>query len=650
MKKSVLFLVFSFFYLGLSAQGVLRGAVTNSLGRPLELVSVVCEGEGAVRSVVTDLDGQYRIELVSGVYTVTFDMIGYGTQEVDSVEIRRGEETILNMELMEAAIAITEVRVAAAKYSASIKDAGGADAQVFSVTPPATSPPPPPPPPSKVKAASSAPPPPPPPAPPIRKYVAACKKEMARPKSTKKDSKTIDRGRSAQRKAGTLTAGEINDFSKWKLWGDKSQEKLLAFRTQWGIFPSKRFSVLIQNQDGFPVVDQEVTLFNNQQEKIWTARTDNLGRAELWANMFDEKQWGNGQFSILAKAEGKTYSVNRAKLFNDGVNLLTINKICSVSDVVDVAFVVDATGSMDDEISYLKAELNDVIGRMQEEQSSLEIRLGSVFYRDKGEAYLTRKTKFSTDISKTISFISKQNAAGGGDTPEAVEVALDEAINGLNWSEHARAKLLFLVLDAPPHEQDDVLKKMNKLIIQAANKGIRIIPITGSGIDKSTEYLMRSLALCTNGTYVFLTNHSGVGRSHIKPTTDSYNVEMLNDLLVRVFDQYTEVISCEKKKETPRLDKVVKMKGWVDAANADKKFSCKFYPNPTYGQLKIKIKGDIKELFLTDSSGRILARYAVAGRRRYKINLADYPAGIYQITYWGDNKQPVSGRVVLIRE
>ena len=145
MKKSVLFLVFSFFYLGLSAQGVLRGAVTNSLGRPLELVSVVCEGEGPVRSVVTDLDGQYRIELVSGVYTVTFDMIGYGTQEVDSVEIRRGEETILNMELMEAAIAITEVRVAAAKYSASIKDAGGADAQVFSVTPPATSPPPPPP-------------------------------------------------------------------------------------------------------------------------------------------------------------------------------------------------------------------------------------------------------------------------------------------------------------------------------------------------------------------------------------------------------------------------------------------------------------------------------------------------------------------------
>ena len=658
MKKLGFLFLFSLITLALSAQSSLFGTVKDATGVPLAFANVSYEKDSVMAGVTTDLDGDYHVELEPGIYTVIFSMTGYHSLQFNQVIVKNNAATKLDA-VLEEMTALTEVVVVSKRYSAPvIKEY---DAQTFSdelveesvveeeimVAPP------------KV----STPPPPPPPAPPIVRKISATSKvplggkkraavrvadaaiETAMTKSKRAVSKAIDR-----KKAGTLTAGEVNDFSKWKLWGDKSQRNLLAFRTQWWIYPSKRFSVMVQNQDGFAVVDQEVTLLNSQQEKVWVARTDNLGRAELWANMFDEKHWGDGHFTILTKVNGQSFTLQDAKLFNDGVNQLTISKSCDVSDVVDVAFVVDATGSMSDEISYLKAELNDVIGRVQEDHETLKIRLGSVFYRDEGEAYLTRKSGFSTDVSKTVEFIRNQSAAGGGDTPEAVEAALLEAVNGLKWSAHARTKLLFLVLDAPPHTHADVLKKLNNIIITAAQKGIRIIPITGSGIDKNTEYLMRCLALSTNGTYVFLTDHSGVGGSHIKPTTDSYNVETLNDLLIRLFDQFTTVVSCEKKVADKDLERVVKMNGLVKMADSNKKFSCKFYPNPTYGRLNIKIKGDVKELFLTDLSGRILERFNVEGRRKFKVDLSGYPAGTYQISYWGENKRPVSGQVVLIRD
>ena len=55
-----------------------------------------------------------------------------------------------------------------------------------------------------------------------------------------------------------------------------------------------------------------------------------------------------------------------------------------------------------------------------------------------------------------------------------------------------------------------------------------------SGVDQPTEFLLRSLAIATGGTYTFLTNDSGIGGDHTEPTIGTFEVELLNDLLVRV--------------------------------------------------------------------------------------------------------------------
>ena len=73
----------------------------------------------------------------------------------------------------------------------------------------------------------------------------------------------------------------------------------------------------------------------------------------------------------------------------------------------------------------------------------------------------------------------------------------------------------------------------------AQQKGIKIIPIVASDANKNVEFLMRYFAISTNGTYVFLTDDSGIGNSHIKPTTKDFKVEKLNNLIIKLIKEYT---------------------------------------------------------------------------------------------------------------
>ena len=150
-----------------------------------------------------------------------------------------------------------------------------------------------------------------------------------------------------------------------------------------------------------------------------------------------------------------------------------------------------------------------------------------------------RVSPLSGNLRQTFSFINNQEASGGGDYEEAVHTALNTAITQLNWSESAKARLLFLLLDAPPHHTEAIVNDLHDIIKSAAERGIKIIPISASGIDKDTEFLFRFFAITTNGTYVFITNDSGIGGEHIEATVGAYEVELLNDLIVRLITKYT---------------------------------------------------------------------------------------------------------------
>jgi len=461
-------------------------------------------------------------------------------------------------------------------------------------------------------------------------------------------------------KSGLLTAGELNDYGKWELWKDISKNQLKTYKTNWKMMPQERYCVQVTNYKDKPLVNAKVYLQSNTGDTLWTACTDNTGKAELWLNIFNNS-YSEKNLIINVVDKGQSYKLLKPDKFHDGINFISIPAECYVPKKADIAFVVDATGSMGDEIAYLKAELEDVLNKIQKQHKDITVNTASVFYRDIHDSYLTKKSDFSKDVKTTVNFINHQAAGGGGDFPEAVDAGLNSAINELSWSEDALAKVMFLILDAPPHNDSLSVKKMQSLTKNAASKGIRIIPVTASGIDKSTEYLMRSLALATNGTYVFLTDDSGIGNAHIKPTTDEYQVEPLNDIFIRLINQYLTFPDCEEDiiyneeeiqdtsyiadNNMPKDTSSVDTTGTTHIENPVIPGKVKYYPNPTVDILNIEISGDMKEMFLADVSGKILQRFDIHNKNTFRISLAKFPSGIYFIQYQ-NGKRWQTGKII----
>ncbi|RYY98466.1 MAG: VWA domain-containing protein [Chitinophagaceae bacterium] len=429
-----------------------------------------------------------------------------------------------------------------------------------------------------------------------------------------------------------LTAGELNDFRKWKLWSDYTESDFETSSSRWGLRFRQRYCVQVQNELRGPVAGAAVFLLHpDSRDTVWRAVTDNTGKAELWADGAGHEE-GAVAYTVACGGTER----RRALPFRRGINQLTVPVACAVPEAVDVAFVVDATGSMGDEISYLQAELNDVIGGARARHSDIRLRVASVFYRDRHDAYLTRHSDFSEDVAPLLDFVSKQAAGGGGDFPEAVDDALATALDSLHWSASARTRLLFLVLDAPPH--DEARDRMDSLVRRAAALGVRIVPVVCSGIDKPTEYLMRCLALATNGNYVFLTDDSGIGGKHLKPTTDEFKVELLADLLQRLIDEACYVAPCDPQLLQPAPVAL------VDSG------SVQLYPNPTHDVAHLVTTKAVRELFVTDFTGKLLQRLSAGIKtRRWHIRLGAYPSGTYLLRYFVEDEGWRTARVVLLR-
>ena len=338
---------------------------------------------------------------------------------------------------------------------------------------------------------------------------------------------------------GVMTGAEWNDLENWSFWNEVSSKSEYASKlTKWNMNTKNRISVELVDSMGRPVVDAIVQL-KKSGTVVFTSHTDNRGKAELWVNLFQSASAADySQYQINVNHGVKI--IENIKSYSSGVNTIVMPSRNTLDDKVEIAFVVDATSSMGDELKYLKNELYDVIARIKSNNVGSEVQTSSIFYRDEADDYVTKESNFTTEESTTVNFIKNQEAAGGGDLPEAVHTALDKLVNSMTWSSSAKTRIAFLILDAPPHYSSSILSSLQRSIAKANELGIKIIPIAASGVDKETEFLMRTFAISTNATYVFLTNDSGIGKDHSVPTVGTYKVEYLNNLMVRLVNFYSK--------------------------------------------------------------------------------------------------------------
>ena len=335
---------------------------------------------------------------------------------------------------------------------------------------------------------------------------------------------------------GVLTAGEWRDHDNWGFFSNLVKTNAITFPS-FGLDPCHRVSVNLTDNSGQPLANAQVTLLDKDGKELWKSVTDKTGKAYLF-----EANGASGK-SVKAVAGGAEISVDipastdgtqgGAAACTDRVVSMKLDAAASRFDKTQIMFIVDTTGSMSDEMLYLQTDF----AAIAEEVGDANTQYGALFYKDEGDTYVTRYEGFTSDVSAIKKQLNNEQADGGGDEPEAVAEAFTEAFVSENWQDDA-VKVAFLIYDAPPHTGREA--DLQKAIETASAKGIHLVPVVSSNGSRETELFGRACAICTNGSYVFLTDDSGVGGSHLEPIIGDYEVEKLHDIIVRIVKDYKQ--------------------------------------------------------------------------------------------------------------
>lgn len=339
--------------------------------------------------------------------------------------------------------------------------------------------------------------------------------------------------------SGLLTAGDYDDLLNPRAYAAYASTFLQAAGRDLPFVDTRsRISVKVMGSDGRPVPFAKVTV---QRRGAPLALTSTADGVVSFYPAFD-KVAGQARVSVASPAGGAvtTIDVDRGPQ-NIGISL---PRTAPAVGALDLALVIDTTGSMGDEISYLQAELEAIVARVRRNAGNVDIRVGLVAYKDVGDEYVVKS--FGIGRGNAVrTALATLDAGGGGDTPEAVDQAI-VAAGRLPWREDA-VKVMLLVADAPPH--DERLATALAATQELRGRGVQVVPVAASGVDDAAQYVMRTISAMTQGRYVFLTDDSGVGNPHAEPQVSCYLVPRLDGLIARIVAGFVTGRRVEPRRE-----------------------------------------------------------------------------------------------------
>jgi len=188
---------------------------------------------------------------------------------------------------------------------------------------------------------------------------------------------------------------------------------------------------------------------------------------------------------------------------------LGMSSAAQARPAVEVAFVLDTTGSMSGLIEGAKRKIWSIATTILDDNPDADIRMGLVAYRDIGDDYVTRTVELTTDIQDLYARLLQLQARGGGDWPESVNEALDTAVNKLHWTAGSETRrIVFLVGDAPPHMDYAQDTKYPTTLAVARQKDI-IVNAVQAGAARDTARVWHEIADGGNGRYIPIPQDGG---------------------------------------------------------------------------------------------------------------------------------------------
>ncbi len=186
---------------------------------------------------------------------------------------------------------------------------------------------------------------------------------------------------------------------------------------------------------------------------------------------------------------------------------------------IEVVFVLDTTGSMSGMIQAAKDNIWSIASSMAQAKPTPELAIGLVAFRDRGDEYVTKVIDLSTDLDQVYAQLMDFQAGGGGDTPEAVNQALSDAVNRISWSQNREAyRTVFLVGDAPPQQYQDEAG-FPQIVKSASGRGI-VVNTIQAGSDGDTRASWQQIASLAGGAY-FEVGQGGSAVAVVTPFDES---------------------------------------------------------------------------------------------------------------------------------
>lgn len=331
-----------------------------------------------------------------------------------------------------------------------------------------------------------------------------------------------------------INAGEIDDNVEWDVY--------MTYRDNFHDLPantspvdnvdvSQRQLIYVNNSEGQPILGSTVEILTMDGQILHTACTYATGYTMFFPKLHESQE-------VYQVRVSKGDATTEAELnLSEAEWTLTLD-VEQESANLDILFLIDATGSMDDEIAQLTNNILYISEQIRALPDEIDVRYGLVSYKDGN--YHTQVWDFTPNVQQFQSQLAQLYTAGGAG--ETLNDGLDKAVHAVQWRGDDTVKLVFLVGDEPPgvYEQHP---SYAKTMLLAGQAGIKVHPIASSGLDVQGEYIFRQIAQATMGNFIFLTY--GSGQTAVQGTGDvvgsvgeedfgEYSVEQLHEIVLNL--------------------------------------------------------------------------------------------------------------------
>jgi hypothetical protein len=298
--------------------------------------------------------------------------------------------------------------------------------------------------------------------------------------------------------AANVRAGEWDDNANYRdyvRWLQQTRSGIARLDV------SNRQFLVVRDAKGKPVPNCHIGLSTTNGQSADALVTTASGRALLFPRAMEV--YGDTLQATVTCGQAWTMGTIYTDRI-DGVTdfVLATERVLPAHRTIDLAFVLDTTGSMGEEIDAVKSTIRAVAARLGSDQT--DVRIGLVEYKDRGDAEVTHLYPFSSDLAAFSRSVAGITAGGGGDYPEDMQAGLSLALDQLAWRSDATARMVFVIADAPPHLDYPDERDYRDTARRAARSGIKIYTVAASGMDTTGQVVMRQMSQFTGASNLFV--------------------------------------------------------------------------------------------------------------------------------------------------